>query len=105
MNVPVSLLGCAAPPGMDVRLVSIPREGRLTYEPSQWAGALVIVEAGEIELECRNGAGACFGAGSVLFLEGLGLSAVRNAGDEPALLSAVARTRCLRGTAGRRRRS
>jgi hypothetical protein len=86
---------------MDVRLVSIPRQSELAYEPSEWAGTLVVVEAGEVELECRGGASACFGTGSVLFFEGLGLRAVRNAGDEPALLSAVTR-RCQQSSAQRR---
>ena len=100
-EAPVSFLGRPAPPGMDVRLVSIPRQSELAYEPSEWAGALVVVEAGEVELECRGGASACFATGSVLFFEGLGLRAVRNAGDEPALLSAVTR-RCQQSSAQRR---
>lgn len=90
-EAPVSFLGRPAPPGMDVRLVSIPRHSELAYEPSEWAGALVVVEAGEVELECRGGASACFATGSVLFFEGLGPRAVRNPGEEPALLSAVTR--------------
>ena len=100
-EAPVSFLGRPTPPGMDMRLVSIPRQSELAYEPSEWAGALVVVEAGEVELECRGGASACFATGSVLFFEGLGLRAVRNAGDEPALLSAVTR-RCQQSSAQRR---
>ena len=98
---PVSFLGRPTPPGMGVRLVSIPRQSELAYEPSDWAGALVVVEAGEVELECRGGASACFATGSVLFFEGLGLRAVRNTGDEPALLSAVTR-RCQQSSAQHR---
>jgi hypothetical protein len=86
---------------MGVRLVSIPRQSELAYEPSDWAGALVVVEAGEVELECASGARACFATGSVLFFDGLGLRAVRNAGCEPALLSATTR-RCQQSSAQRR---
>lgn len=88
---PVSFLGRPAPAGMDSRVVSIPAHGQLVYEPSEWARALVVVEEGEIELECRGGTSACFGAGSVLFFDGLGLRAVRNSGGETVLLSAVSR--------------
>jgi hypothetical protein len=35
-----------------VRLVSIPAHSEMADEPSEWAGAVVVVEAGEIELEC-----------------------------------------------------
>jgi hypothetical protein len=76
---------------MDVRVISIPGHGELTYEPAEWAGSLVVVEEGEIELECGSGTSACFGAGSVLFFDGLGLQAVRNNRGDTVLLSAVSR--------------
>ena len=76
---------------MEVRVVAIPGHCELEYEPAEWAGSLVVVEAGEIELECRSGRSAFFDAGSVLFFDGLGLRAVRNNGGEPVLLSAVSR--------------
>ena len=88
---PVSFLGRPAPSGMDLREVSIPAHSQLVYEPAEWAGALVVVEAGEIELECCGGTSARFGAGSVLFFDGLGLRAVCNRGGETVLLSAVSR--------------
>jgi len=88
---PFLLLGKPAPAGTAVRLVSIPEHGGLAYDPAEWTGALVIVETGEVELECHNGDRARFGQGSVLFFEGLSLSAVRNIGREPALLTAISR--------------
>jgi quercetin dioxygenase-like cupin family protein len=88
---PVSFLGQPAPAGMAVRLMSIAAQGEVAYEPSDWIGALVVVETGEIELECHSGACARFGEGSVLFFEGLPLRTIRNAGREPALLSTVSR--------------
>ena len=96
---PVSFLGRPAPAGTAVRLVSIPAHGGLAYDPAEWTGALVIAEAGEVELECLNGDRARFGEGSVLFFEGLSLCAVRNAGREPALLTAVSRPRRLKEAA------
>ena len=87
----LSFLGRSTPAGMAVRTVSIPAHTDLVYEPSEWTRALVIVEAGEVELECHTGARARFGAGSVLFFDGLPLRAVRNAACGPALLSAVSR--------------
>ena len=90
-ELPISFLARTAPAGVDVRVVSISSHGELAYEPSEWAGALVIVETGEIELECCSGARACFGTGSVLFFDGLSLRAVRNIGGETVLLSAAIR--------------
>ena len=90
---PVSFLGRAAPAGMDLRMVSIPAHTQLVCEPVEWAGALVVVEAGELELECRGGTSGCFAAGSVLFFDGLGLHAVRNSSHETALVCVVTRRR------------
>lgn len=46
------LRGGPAPGWLWVRLVSIPAQSEMADEPSEWAGAVVVVEAGEIELEC-----------------------------------------------------
>ena len=46
------LRGRPAPGWLAVRLVSIPAHSEMADEPSEWAGAVVVVEAGEIELEC-----------------------------------------------------
>ncbi|MBA2533395.1 MAG: hypothetical protein H0V21_00120 [Rubrobacter sp.] len=54
-------------------------------------GALVVVERGEIELECERGTRRRFGRGSVLWVSGLPLRALRNSGRGPALLVAVSR--------------
>lgn len=90
---PVSFLGRPAPAGMDLRIVSIPVHHELTYEPAEWAGSLVVVEAGEIELECHGGTSARFGAGSILCFDCITLRSVRNSGAETAWLSAVSRQR------------
>ena len=88
---PVSFLGRPAPAGIDLREVSIPAHSHLVYERADWAGALVVVEAGEIELEGCDGTSACFPAGSVLCFDGLALRSIRNTGGETVLLSAASR--------------
>ena len=88
---PISFLDRPPPAGMDLRVVTIPAHSQLVYDPGEWAGALVVVEEGEIELECCRGTSTCFGAGSVLFFDGLELRAVRNSGAETVQLSAVSR--------------
>jgi hypothetical protein len=93
---PVSFLGRPLPDWLTVRLVSIPAHSEMPYEPFRWSGALVVVEAGEIELECARGTSARFGAGAVLFFDGLGLRAVRNDTAEPALLAVAARRTATR---------
>ena len=61
------------------------------YDESEWRGALVVVERGEIELESIHGSRRRFMRGAVLWLEGLPLRAIHNPGSERALLVAVAR--------------
>jgi hypothetical protein len=46
------LRGRPAPGWLAVRLVSIPAHSEMAGEPSEWGGAVVVVEAGEVELEC-----------------------------------------------------
>jgi hypothetical protein len=56
---------------------------------SEWAGALVVVETGPIELECLSGSRA---SGAVLFFDSLPLRTLRNRQWQPAVLSSL--TRC-----------
>jgi hypothetical protein len=59
------------------------------YDEAEWRDALVVVEHGEIELECSSGRRRRFGSGAVLCLNGLPLRALHNCGLGPAVLSAV----------------
>jgi hypothetical protein len=86
-----SLIGRPVPVGLTVRMVSIPAGGELEYDAAAWAGAIIVVERGEIELEWRGGTRGRFAAGSILFFEGLGLRAVCNRTRQPALLLAASR--------------
>ena len=61
------------------------------YERSEWADAIVLVERGEIELECLGGTRSRFATGALLCFDSLPLRTLRNAGGEAALLFAVAR--------------
>jgi hypothetical protein len=72
------------------RVLTIPPGGHLAAPPG-WPPAFVLVERGEIELVCRGGARARFVSGDMVWLTGVGLRALRNRGDEAAVLVAVAR--------------
>jgi hypothetical protein len=75
----------------DVRVVEVPPGGSRAYDEAEWAGALVVVERGEIELDCQGGSRPRFAGGAVLWLGGLPGRAVRNPGPVPAVLVAVSR--------------
>jgi hypothetical protein len=62
---------------------------QLTRPPDGWPAGLVAVSRGEVELICRVGASARFGEGSLVWLRGIGLCAVRNVGGGPAELVAL----------------
>jgi hypothetical protein len=63
------------------------------YREADWRDALVVVEHGELELECTSGGTRRFAGGAVLFLSGLPLRLLRNAGPEKAVLTAIRRAR------------
>lgn len=89
----VSFHGRHPPAQFAVRQVTIPAGGERAYLPREWADALVIVEAGEIELECTAGSRASFPAGSVMFFDSLPIRTLRNRRRRPAVLTALTRTR------------
>lgn len=62
-----------------------------TYDECEWDDALVIIERGTIALESTLGSCYRFARGDLLWLMGLPLHAVHNAGEEPALLIAISR--------------
>jgi hypothetical protein len=75
----------------DVRVVELPPGGERPYDGAEWAGALVIVHRGELELDCHDGDRPRFTGGAVLWLGGLPVRALRNPGPGPAVLVAVSR--------------
>jgi quercetin dioxygenase-like cupin family protein len=74
-----------------LRGVTLEPGGSRPYRAEEWDGALVVVETGEIELECRAGGRRRFPAGAIMWLEGMDLHALHNPGVEPTVLSAVSR--------------
>jgi hypothetical protein len=83
-------LGC-------VSLVLAPGE-HLAFERAAWRDTLVEVDDGQLDLELRSGAYRRFGVGALLWLDGLGLRALHNRGQQIAVLVAVSRTRPTRGS-------
>ena len=63
------------------------------YRESEWKDALVIVEAGEIDLECTRGGRTTFRSGDVLWLVDVPVVRMRNDGLDPAVIVAVSRRR------------
>jgi hypothetical protein len=79
------------PAGFRFASVELEPGGTRPYEAGEWAGALVVVARGEVELECRDGGRRRFGRGEALWLSGLPLRALRNPTGEPAVLVAISR--------------
>jgi hypothetical protein len=61
--------------------------------PSEWADSLVIVLAGELDVQCHSGQRARFPAGAILTLAGLPVRTLHNPRSEPLVLYAVTRNR------------
>jgi hypothetical protein len=87
----LSIAGRQLPAAFVRREVAIAPGEERPYDPDEWLDALVIVEQGEIELECRAGHLARFRRGDILWLADLPLRALRNRGPEPVVLVAVSR--------------
>ena len=84
-------LGAAA--GFRRRLVLLePGESRCSGD-AEWRDALVVVEQGDVELECAAGGRRRFSGGAVLWLEGIDLRVLHNVGAGPVVLLAVSRRR------------
>lgn len=90
---PVSFLGRCLPRTFELRLLALAPGGAHVHDAAAWLAAIVVVERGEIELECSSGTRFRFRRGAVLWLSGLPLRALRNPGLEQTLLVGVARRR------------
>jgi hypothetical protein len=87
----LSFLGRELPETFACREVSIECRSERPYDGREWVGALVVVEEGELELECLGGSRSRFARGAVLFFDSLPLRTLRNPGDQTLLLTAVTR--------------
>jgi hypothetical protein len=80
-------------PGFRRRTVVLgPGESRPSGD-AEWRDALVVVERGDVELECAAGGRRRFSGGAVLWLAGIDLRVLHNVGDEAVVLLAVSRRR------------
>jgi hypothetical protein len=91
----LSFTGRELPHGFAAHHVAIDPGCERPYESTEWSDALVVVEAGELELECIGGTRARFDGGAVLFLDSLPLKVLRNCGRKSLLLIAVSRDRTV----------
>ena len=77
--------------GLDVREHILAPGVERPFDDGEWEDALVVVEQGQLEVECRGGTLHRFECGDVLWLVGLPLSAMRNPGEGRTVLSSVSR--------------
>ncbi|HET6381709.1 MAG TPA: hypothetical protein VFH63_11860 [candidate division Zixibacteria bacterium] len=71
--------------------LELPPRARQATSPGEWAGALVFIQTGMLEVECRARGYETFVAGDLLALGWLPLRQLRNPGDLPVRLIAVRR--------------
>jgi quercetin dioxygenase-like cupin family protein len=90
-NDPLSFLGRDLPRSFQLKVVTLPPGSEQPYREADWTDCIVVVEQGEIELECNAGGRRQFQQGAILWLVGLPLRTIRNRGHEPAVLAAVSR--------------
>jgi hypothetical protein len=88
---PLRLLARRVPPAFERQVRVLPAACAMSVDQTAWEDALVEVAQGEIELEFISGALRRFGAGDVLFLDGLPLRRLRNRSRSPAVLVAIRR--------------
>jgi hypothetical protein len=90
---PFSFLGRPLGPSFRATVVTLAPGATRLYDESEWRDALVLVESGTIDLECRAGGRRRFCSGAVLCFTGLGLRALHNVGAASVVLVAVSRRR------------
>ena len=66
-------------------VMDLAADREVAFRHDEWCQALVIVQCGSLQLHCCSGRTATFGAGSILYFEGLPLRAISARGG-PALL-------------------
>lgn len=90
---PLPFLHGPLPPSFELRLIVMASGREHAFVEDEWRDALVVVERGEIELECVRGASRRFRSGDVLWLSGLHLRRLRQRGRDPVVLVAISRRR------------
>jgi quercetin dioxygenase-like cupin family protein len=90
-NDPLSFLGRNLPGSFVLKILTLQPGDEEPYRDADWADTIVIVERGELELECNAGGHRRFQRGAILWFAGLSLRTLRNCGHEPVVLTAVSR--------------
>ena len=81
------------------RTVTLAPGAARAYDPGEWAGALVVLACGRVELEARDGRRLALSGGAIFWLDGLPLRALHNRGEDVAVLLACTQ-RALGACAG-----
>jgi hypothetical protein len=81
------------PPGFSRHVFRAAPGLELGLEPARLPDAIVIVEHGELELECGAGTRRRFGRGSMIPIARLPVSHLRSVGPGPLVVVAVSRAR------------
>jgi hypothetical protein len=79
------------PAGFSRRVLRVAPGLELDFEVNGLLDAIVVVEEGEAELECRSGTHRRFGRGSMIPIARLPIAHVRSVGAGPLVLVAVSR--------------
>ena len=87
----ISFLGRPVPRGFELRAVTLAPGTEMPYAEAEWEDSLVVVERGQVDLECMAGGRRRFRPGDLIWLVGLRLRAVHSVADEPALLVVIRR--------------
>ena len=87
----LSFLDGPLPSRFRLRGITIAPGASRPFREEDWSDALVVVERGEVELQCMAGVRRRFGTGAVMWLQGMDLQALHNPGAEETVLSAVSR--------------
>jgi hypothetical protein len=92
-SAPDALFRDPLPEGFSRRVYRVRTGLELGLEPDRLPAAIVVVEHGELELECRAGTCRRFGPGSMIPIAQLSIPHARSVGPGPLVLVAVSRTR------------
>ena len=88
----LSFTGRRCPAQFQLRTLTLQPADAIDFRPADWADAVVVVERGELQIECRTGQRATFPQGAVLVFDGIPLRRLGNAGRSPLVLSALSRS-------------
>lgn len=88
----VSFIGRCCPVQFRRRTLTLQPADAIDFRPIDWADAIVVVERGELQIECRTGRCATFSQGAVLVFDGMTIRRLCNAGSTPLVLSALSRS-------------